>query len=126
MLGLGMQAQELGGQLGMQDLARAQGMFEMGQQAAALPTQLDSQRLANITQALNASGIPLQQQLSMLQPALQQAQLQQAGQLAGTSALSQLGTAELGMLKELGLGGATLDAELLRAISNIFVGGGSQ
>jgi len=126
LLGLGLQSQELGGQLGMQDLARAQGMFGMGQQASMLPSQMEGQQLANITQALSASGIPLQQQLSMLSPALQQAQLQQAGQLAGTSALAQLGTAELGMLKELGLGGATLDAELLRAISNIFVGGGSQ
>lgn len=126
LLGLGLQSQELGGQLEMQDLARAQGMFDMGQQASMLPSQMEGQQLANITQALSASGIPLQQQLSMLSPALQQAQLQQAGQLAGTSALAQLGTAELGMLKELGLGGATLDAELLRAISNIFVGGGSQ
>jgi hypothetical protein len=126
MLGLGLQAQELGSNMNMQDLARAQGMFGLGQQASMLPSQLESQQLANVTQALSAAGIPLQQQLSMLQPALQQAQLQQAGQLAGTSALAQLGTAELGMLKELGLGSATLDAELLRAISNIFVGGGSQ
>jgi hypothetical protein len=126
LLGLGLQAQELGGQLGMQDLARAQGMFGLGQQASMLPSQLESQQLANVTQALSAAGIPLQQQLSMLQPALQQAQLQQAGQLSGINALSQLGSAELGMLKELGLGSATLDAELLRAIGNIFTGGGSQ
>ena len=126
MLGLGLQSQELGGQLNMQDLARAQGMFGMGQQSAMMPSQLEGQQLANITQALSASGIPLQQQLATLSPAIQQAQLQQASQLAGVNALSQLGTNELGMLKELGLGGATLDQELLRAISNIFVGGGSQ
>lgn len=125
LLGLGLQGQELGGQLGAQNISNAAQLMSMGQGATMLPSQLQNQELANITQALTAAGIPLQQQLATLQPALQQAQLEQAGQLAGVSALSQLGTAELGMLKELGLGGATLDQELLRSIGNIFAGGGS-
>lgn len=125
LLGLGLQGQELAGNLGAQDISNAAQLFNMGQGASMLPTQLQGQQLANIAQSLTASGIPLSQQLATLQPALQQAQLQQAGQLAGVSALSQLGTAELGMLKELGLGGATLDQELLRSIGNIFAGGGS-
>ena len=125
LLGLGLQGQELGGQLGAQNISNAAQLMSMGQGATMLPSQLQNQELANITQTLTAAGIPLQQQLATLQPALQQAQLQQAGQLAGVSALSQLGTAELGMLKELGLGGATLDQELLRSIGNIFAGGGS-
>ena len=125
LLGLGLQAQQLGGQLGQQDIQNAATMFGIGQGATSMPYQEQAMQLENISSALTASGIPLQQQLAMLTPAIQNAQLAQAGQLAETSAISQLGSAELGLLKELGLGSATLDQELIKAIGNVFAGSGT-
>jgi len=101
---------------------RGQGLFGLGLQTQQASGQMTGQDIQNVASMMQASGIPLEQQLAALQPTLQAQQMQQSGQLAQLSALSQLGTAELGMLKELGLGGATLDQELLRTIGNIFAG----
>jgi hypothetical protein len=122
LLGLGLQAQQLGGQLSSQDIANAQALFGLGAGASGLEGQLEAQDIQNLTGLMTASGIPLQQQLAVLGSGLNTAQLAQAGQLAGLSALGSLGTAELGMLKDLGLGQATLDQELLRSIGTIFAG----
>ncbi len=130
-LGRNAQSAQMAGQLaqtasGLQTegINRGQGLFGLGLQAQQADGQFTGQNIQNIASMMQASGIPLEQQLAALQPSLQAQQMQQSGQLAQLSALSQLGTAELGMLKELGLGGATLDQEMLRTIGNIFAGAG--
>lgn len=95
MLGLGLQAQELGGQLGMQDLQRASTMLGLGQQAQLMPSQLDSARLANIVQSLQASGIPQQQAIEALAPALTGLSMIQRPAELQAQALANLGQQQL-------------------------------
>jgi hypothetical protein len=103
---------------------RGMGLFGMGLQSQQAQGQMEGQNIQNMMQMMQASGIPLEQQLAALQPTLAAQGMQQTGDLAQLNALSQLGTNELGMLKELSLGSGMLDQELLKAIGNIFAGGG--
>ena len=124
-LGQGMlQSAQVGSGLQTDAINRGSGLFGMGLQAQQAQGQMQGQDIQNMMQMMQASGIPLEQQLAALQPTLAAQGMQQTGDLAQLNTLSQLGTNELGMLKELGLGNATLDQELLRTIGNIFAGGG--
>jgi len=124
-LGQGMlQSAQVGSGLQTDAINRGSGLFGMGLQAQQAQGQMQGQDIQNMMQMMQASGIPLEQQLAALQPTLAAQGMQQTGDLAQLNAFSQLGSAELGMLKELGLGNATLDQELLRTIGNIFAGGG--
>jgi hypothetical protein len=119
-----LQSAQVGSGLQTDAINRGSGLFGMGLQAQQSQGQMQGQDIQNMMQMMQASGIPLEQQLAALQPTLAAQGMQQTGDLAQLNAFSQLGSAELGMLKELGLGNATLDQELLRTIGNIFAGGG--
>ena len=95
LLGLGLQAQQLGGQLGAQDIQRAQALAGLGQQAAMLPTMLEQGQLGNIVTALQAAGIPQQQALQALQPALTGLQMAQQPATLEAQALANLGQQQL-------------------------------
>jgi len=122
MLGLGLQAQQLGGTLNTQDAQRAATMFGIGQQASALPSSIDAQNIQNMSGLFGASDAQTQQLLAQNAQALQAAQLGQSGSLAEMNALANLGVSELGMLQELGLGGASLTQEYIKSLGNIGAG----
>jgi len=79
-----------------QELAAAQGMFGLGQQAAALPSQLQAAQLANIGAGLGLEYAPEQQLLSTLTPATNLANLVGLGarQGAGLTAETQMSALE--------------------------------
>ena len=122
MLGLGLQAQELGGQLGLQDLQRAQGMFGLGQQASMLPSQLQGQEIANIGALLQQSNIPFQQQLAQAQMGLAARDSQAGRDLEYANLLANLGLSEAGLLRDLGLSESTLTQEYIKSLGNIGAG----
>lgn len=122
LLGLGLNAQELGGQLGMQDLQQAQGQFGLGQQASMLPAQQQAAQLANIQGMLGTSYMPEQQLAAQNQQAIQMAQLAQSGQLAEMQASTNLGESNLQRYTELALGRSTPDVQLVNALGNIGAG----
>ena len=95
LLGLGLQAQQLGGQLGMQDIQRASALTGLGSQVEMLQPALEQQRLANAITALQASGIPQQQALQMLQPALTSMGMAQRPADLEAQAIANLGQQEL-------------------------------
>lgn len=95
LLGLGLQAQQLGGQLSAQDIQRAQALAGLGQQATMLPTMLEQGQLGNIVTALQAAGIPQQQALQALQPALTGLQMAQQPATLEAQALANLGQQQL-------------------------------
>ena len=71
-----------------QDLAAAQGMFGLGQQAAVMPSQLQAAQLANIGTGLGLEYAPEQQLLSTLTPATNLSNLVGLGSRQGADILS--------------------------------------
>ena len=71
-----------------QDLAAAQGMFGLGQQAAVMPSQLQAAQLANIGAGLGLEYAPEQQLLSTLTPATNLSNLVGLGSRQGADILS--------------------------------------
>ena len=122
LLGLGLDAQEIGGRLGIQDLEQSQGQFDLGQQASMLPYEQQAAQLANILGMLGTSYMPEQQLAVQNQQAIQMAQLAQAGQLAEMQASNNLGEANLQRYTELALGRATPDVQYINAVGNIGAG----
>jgi len=100
-------------------LGQAQSLFGMSGQAAALGGQLKGQDINNLTAIMNATGIPMEQLLAQMQPALTNAQLAQQGRNTQSGLMAQLGGQQITSATNLGLGMSTLDQELIRGLSNI-------
>ena len=122
LLGLGLEAQQLGGQLGSQDIANAASMFGLGQQASMADEQEQAIRLANLNQTLQASGIPLEQQLATANLGLSARAQEQANQQAVMNLLANAGLSEAGLLKDLALGEAGVTQEMIKSFGNIGAG----
>jgi hypothetical protein len=95
-----------------QDLAAAQGMFGLGQQAAALPAALQAAQLQNIGSGLGLEYLPEQQLLSTLAPAINIASIADVGRrggaglaaessMSGLEALGQTEIARANVLRDL-------------------------
>jgi len=100
-------------------LGQAQSLFGLGSQASALGGQIQGQDIGNLTAIMNATGIPMNQLLAQMQPALQSQQLAQQGRNTEASLLAQLGGQQISTGTDLGLAQSTLDQELIRGLSNI-------
>ena len=78
-----------------QDLAAAQGMFGLGQQAAGLPAVLQAAQLQNIGAGLGLEATPEQQLLSTLAPALNIASIADVGRRGGAGLAAEAGMSGL-------------------------------
>ena len=119
-----------------QDLAAAQGMFGLGQQAAALPAALQAAQLQNIGAGLGLEYLPEQQLLSTLSPAINIASIADVGRrggaglaaeagMSGLEALGQTEIARANILRDLYgqlLGGATATSGQQGLFTDIFGG----
>ena len=115
LLGLGLQAQQLGGQLGLQDTQQAATLFGLGQQATSMPYQEEAMQLQNIQNMLTAAGIPQQQQIQALAPAIQLSGQEASQNLGLMNALSQLGQTEIGGMVDIGQALAAVQQERIKA-----------
>jgi len=120
----GLQGQDIGSAQAQQalqagTLGQAQSLFGMGSQSSALGGQLQGQDINNLTAIMNATGIPMEQLLAQMQPALQSQQLAQQGRNTEASLLAQLGGQQISSATDLGLAQSSLDQELIRGLSNI-------
>lgn len=109
-------ATQLAPQLAQQQTAQAAGLFGLGAQAAAQPTALESAQLQNIAGLLQTSFVPEQQLLSSLTPALQGAQLAQAGRASEAELLGALGPGVLQAVLGTGETEATLQQQQINAL----------
>ncbi len=78
-----------------QDLAAAQGMFGLGQQAAGLPAVLQAAQLQNIGAGLGLEATPEQLLLSTLAPALNIASIADVGRRGGAGLAAEAGMSGL-------------------------------
>ena len=78
-----------------QDLAAAQGMFGLGQQAAGLPAVLQAAQLQNIGAGLGLEATPEQQLLSTLAPAINIASIADVGRRGGAGLAAEAGMSGL-------------------------------
>lgn len=78
-----------------QDLAAAQGMFGLGQQAAGLPAVLQAAQLQNIGASLGLEATPEQQLLSTLSPAINIASIADLGRRGGAGLAAEAGMSGL-------------------------------
>ena len=78
-----------------QDLAAAQGMFGLGQQAAGLPAVLQTAQLQNIGASLGLEATPEQQLLSTLSPAINIASIADLGRRGGAGLAAEAGMSGL-------------------------------
>ena len=120
----GLQQQDIGAAQAQQALqagsiGQAQGLFGMGGQAASLGGQLQGQDIGNLTALMNATGIPMEQLLAQMQPAMTNAQLAQQGRNTQAGLMAQLGGQQITAISDIGLGRSALDQELIRGLSNI-------
>jgi len=111
-----LQARQLAAQEQQQALQQATGMFGLGQQAQLAPSQLQQAQLGTLQAGLQTAFLPEQQMLSTLTPALQAAQLAQAGRASEAELLGALGPAYLQSLTGLGETEAALEQARINAV----------
>lgn len=111
LLGLGLKSQELGSNLGAQDITNASNMFGLGQQASSLPLSMQAAQLGNLGSMLNTSGIPLEQQLAVLQQTSPYMNAAQQGGQMQAQALANLGKQSMAGISD----AANLQAMLTQA-----------
>lgn len=111
-----LQARQLASQEQQQALQQATGMFGLGQQAQLAPSQLQQAQLGTLQAGLQTAFLPEQQMLSTLTPALQAAQLAQAGRASEAELLGALGPAYLQSLTGLGETEAALEQARINAV----------
>lgn len=111
-----LQARQMAGQEQQQALQQATGMFGLGQQAQLAPSQLQQAQLGALQTGLQTAFLPEQQMLSTLSPALQAAQLAQAGRASEAELLGALGPAYLQSLTGLGETEAALEQARVNAV----------
>ena len=127
LLGLGLKGQELGSNMSTADLARAQTAQQIGSTYSQLPAMLQGQQLGNIAGMLETSGIPLQQQLSVLQQTSPYAQMAQLPAELQARALANLGQETVGQIPNVMNTEAMLRQGQMESIMNSMglLGGGS-
>ena len=101
-------AQTLAPQLASQQIQQATGLFGIGQSAAAAPSTIQGQNLANLQSMLGSAYIPQQQELQALQQGAYLSNIAQAAQQGASEAM--LGTT---------LGGLEAEAAGLSAIAGL-------
>ena len=111
-----LQARQLASAEQQQALGQASGMFGLGQQAQLAPSQLQQAQLGALQSGLQTAFLPEQQMLSSLSPALQAAQLSQAGRASEAELLGALGPAYLQSLTGLGETEAALEQARVNAV----------
>lgn len=99
-----------------QELAAAQGMFGLGQQAAAMPSQLQAAQLANIGAGLGLEYAPEQQLLSTLTPAIGLADLVGLGARQGAGLLAETGMSGLEALGQTEIARANMVRDLYTSL----------
>ena len=99
-----------------QDLAAAQGMFGLGQQAAGLPAVLQAAQLQNIGAGLGLEATPEQQLLSTLSPAINIASLADMGRRSGAGLQAEAGISGLEALAQTELGRASALRDLYTSV----------
>ena len=109
------------------DLARAQTAQQIGSTYSQLPAMLQGQQLGNIAGMLETSGIPLQQQLSVLQQTSPYAQMAQLPAELQARALANLGQETVGQIPNVMNTEAMLRQGQMESIMNSMglLGGGS-
>lgn len=111
-----LQARQMATAEQQQALQQASGMFGLGQQAQLAPSQLQQAQLGTLQTGLQTAFLPEQQMLSTLSPALQAAQLAQAGRASEAELLGALGPAYLQSLTGLGETEAALEQARVNAV----------
>lgn len=111
-----LQARQLASAEQQQALGQATGMFGLGQQAQLAPSQLQQAQLGTLQAGLQTAYLPEQQMLSSLSPALQAAQLAQAGRASEAELLGALGPAYLQAMTGLGETEAALEQARVNAV----------
>jgi hypothetical protein len=104
------------------NLGLSSGLFGLSSQAASAPSTMEAQQLANIQSLLGTSYIPQQQQLAALTPALQAANIAQAGGLGESEALYKAGMQGLQSQAEATGAVAGLEAQRARALGDALQG----
>jgi len=99
-----------------QDLASAQGLFGLGQQAAGLPAVLQAAQLQNIGAGLGLEATPEQQLLSTLSPAINIASLADVGRRGGAGLAAEAGISGLEALAQTELGRASALRDLYTSV----------
>ena len=115
-------AQSLAPQLAQSQIANATGLFGLGSQAQMTPAQLQSANLQNVQSALATGYMPQQQQIAALTPALQAANIAQAGGLGESEALYKAGMQGLQSQAEATGAVAGLEAQRARALGDALQG----
>ena len=105
-----------------QDLAAAQGMFGLGQQAAGLPAILQAAQLQNIGAGLGLEATPEQQLLSSLSPAINIASIADLGRRGGAGLAAEAGMSGLEALGQTEIARANVLKDLY---GQLFSGAGS-
>ena len=111
-----LQARQMASGEQQQALQQAAGMFGLGQQAQLAPSQLQQAQLGTLQAGLQTAFLPEQQMLSSLSPALQAAQLAQAGRASEAELLGALGPAYLQAMTGLGETEAALEQARVNAV----------
>ena len=99
-----------------QDLASAQSLFGLGQQAAGLPAVLQAAQLQNIGAGLGLEAMPEQQLLSTLSPAINIASLADVGRRGGAGLAAEAGISGLEALAQTELGRASALRDLYTSV----------
>ena len=102
-----------------QDLAAAQGMFGLGQQAAGLPAQLQAAQLANIGAGLGLEYTPEQQLLGTLTPAISLSELAGLGARQGAGFATEAGMTGLEAIGQTELARANLLRDLYTSLLSV-------